>query len=235
MPFVTAVYGYSRKNNEIGPDTTLCAFTPERTAKSNIYATRMETEGVLFELDRFEVLRWLQRNKVIDEDIDNMSEAEVKAWFIRNCDESSISSFGEIDDETTQYRLKYVFELLHTISHQLIRQASALSGLDKSSLSEYVFCNIPAVFIYCQSSQGSNLGAMFSAMEAQLSTWLETAITEVSQCIFDPVCKNEKGACAGCLFLNDISCRYMNKHLDRKLLIGHTDSAGRHLTGFWEE
>lgn len=234
VPFVTAVYGYSRKNNEVGPDTTLCAFTPERAAKSNIYATRMETEGVLFELNRVEVLKWLQRNGVIDEDIDQMSDAEVKAWFIRNCDENAISTFGEID-ETTQYRMKAVFELLHTISHQLIRQAAALSGLDKSSLSEYLFCNIPAVFIYCQSSQGSNLGAMFSAMEAQLSTWLETAMNEVDQCIFDPVCKNEKGACAGCLFLNDISCRYMNKHLDRRLLIGHTDPGGKHLSGFWEE
>ena len=240
VPFVTAVYGYSRKNNEIGgkDNIVLCAFTPEKAAKSNIYATRMETEGVLFELDRTEVLRWLQDNGIIDEDINTMSEAEKKAWFIRNCDENAINAFGEIDGgmgETTQYRLKFVFELLHTISHQLIRQAAALSGLDKSSLSEYIFCNIPAVFIYCQSSQGSNLGAMFSAMEAQLATWLTTAITEVEQCIFDPVCKSEKGACAGCLYLNDISCRYMNKHLDRRLLIGYTDSMGKHLTGFWEE
>lgn len=235
VPFVTAVYGYTRKNNEVKDDTTLCAFTPERTAKSNIYATRMETEGVLFELDRLEVLRWLKRNNVISEDIDQMSDAEVKAWFMRSCDESLISSFGEIEEENSRQALTSVFELLHTISHQLIRQAAALSGLDKSSLSEYIFCNIPAIFIYCQSSQGSNLGAMFSAMEAQLSTWIETAMTEVDQCIFDPVCKNEKGACAGCLFLNDISCRYMNKHLDRRLLIGYTDSQGRHLSGFWEE
>lgn len=236
VPFVMAVYGYSRVNNEIAGKTKLCAFNPENATKSNIYATRMETEGVLFELDRHAILRWLVKNKIISdlEYSESMSEAEVKAWFLRNCTHSSISAFGEID-EAVDYRLAWVFKLMHSISHELIRQAAAICGLDKSSISEYIFTEIPAIFIYCQNTQGFNLGAMFSAMESQLNVWITSAMEEIEQCVFDPVCREETGACAGCLFLTDVSCHYMNKLLDRRLLTGCTRPDGTRIYGFWEE
>ena len=236
VPFVMAVYGYSRQNNEITGNTKLCAFNPENATKSNIYATRMETEGVLFELDRRAILRWLIKNQVISnlEYAEHMSDAEVKAWFLRQCNQSAITTFGEIDD-AVEYRLYWVFRLLHSISHELIRQASTISGLDKSSISEYIFTEIPAIFIYCQNTQGFNLGAMFSAMEAQLDVWITSAMDEIEQCIFDPVCREETGACAGCLYLTDVSCHYMNKQLDRRLLTGFTKTDGTRIFGFWEE
>ena len=236
VPFVMAVYGYSRKDNEIKGDTKLCAFTKEKNARSNIYATRMETEGVLFELDRREVLRWMQRNGWISniEYNDAMPEEEIKAWFLNNCDESKISYYGSVD-EAKEDRFYRVFKLLHSISHALLRQAATITGLDKSSLAEYIFSDVPAVFIYCQNSQGFNLGAMQSAMESQLDYWINGAISESYQCIFDPVCKDETGACAGCLFLNDVSCHYFNRQLDRRYLIGYTDNEGKHTYGFWEE
>ena len=237
VPFISAVYGYSRKHNEVGKeDTKLCAFVKEKATKSNIYATKMETEGVLFEIDRRAILKWLQANNVINssEYYEDMSDDEVKAWFLQNCDDSVVSPFGEID-EAIHYRFAWVFKLMHSISHELIRQAAVISGLDKSSLSEYLFTGIPAIFIYCQNAQGFNLGAMFSAMEAQLDYWINSSREEIYQCIFDPVCREEEGACAGCLFLNDISCHYMNKHLDRRLLTGYSDSNGNHVVGFWEE
>lgn len=236
VPFVMAVYGYSRQNNEITDVTKLCAFNPENATKSNIYATRMETEGVLFEIDRRAILRWLVQNKVIAdvEYSDSMSDAEVKAWFLRNCNHDAITTFGEIDD-SVDYRFFWVFRLIHSLSHELIRQAAIISGLDKSSISEYLFSEIPAIFIYCQNTQGFNLGAMFSAMESQLNFWISSAMEEIQQCVFDPVCRDESGACAGCLFLTDVSCHYMNKQLDRRLLTGYTKSDGMRIFGFWED
>ena len=236
VPFVMAVYGYSRKDNEIKGDTKLCAFSKEKNTRSNIYATRMETEGVLFELDRRAVLRWMQKNGWISdlEYNDAMPEEEVKAWFLNNCDESKISYYGSVD-ESKDYRFHRIFKLLHSISHALLRQAAVITGLDKSSLAEYLFVDIPAIFIYCQNSQGFNLGAMQSAMESQLDYWINGAITESYQCIFDPVCKDENGACAGCLYLNDVSCHYFNRQLDRRYLIGYTDNEGKHIYGFWED
>ena len=237
VPFVTAVYGYSRRNNEIGGNTRLCAFEREKGTKSNIYATKMETEGVLFEVDRREILRWMQRNGWITaaDYNDDMPEKEVKAWFLRNCDESKINTYGKFKDEGKDGAFVHVFTLLHSISHQLLREASVVTGLDKNSMAEYIFCDIPAIFIYCQNSQGFNLGAMQSAMEAKLDYWINHSVSDAYQCIFDPVCKEENGACAGCLFLNDISCNYFNRQLDRRYLIGHTDNEGTHTYGFWED
>ena len=236
VPFVMAVYGYSRTSNDIKGPVKICAFSQESATRSNIYATRMETEGIIFELDRRAVLRWLVKNNVITslDYQETMSEAEVKAWFLRSCNQSSVSVFGEID-ESIHKPMSWVFKLLHSISHELIRQASRICGLDKSSISEYLFAEIPAVFVYCQNTQGFNLGAMFSAMEAQLNVWITSAMEEIQQCVFDPVCRDETGACAGCLFLTDVSCHYMNKLLDRRLLTGYTRPDGTRVYGFWEE
>lgn len=238
VPFIMAVYGYSRKENQItNKGTCLCAFSRENATRSNIYATRMETEGVLFELDRRMILSWLVSLHVIDslEYQESMSDEEVKAWFLNNMNSANIPMYNNID-EAAHPRFFKVYRLLHSISHILIKQAASVCGLDKNSLSEYLFCEIPAVFIYCQNSQGFNLGAMFSAVEAQFADWVRMAMTEVNQCIFDPVCLSETGACAGCLYLNDVSCVHFNKDLDRRLLIGYTNpSTGNHEKGFWEE
>lgn len=73
-------------------------------------------------------------------------------------------------------------------------------------------------------------------MESKIDSWLNTASTEIKQCIFDPVCQNDKGACSGCMYLGDITCNHFNLDLDRRLLIGHTDlTTGKKIFGFWED
>lgn len=240
VPFVSAVYGYCRKSNEIGKSlgkarVNIHAFPRESGSRSNIYATKLETEGILFEVDKRAILKWLIRNGIISdtEYSDSMDETELKAWFLNHCS-GIIPMYGEIDDGQPVF--KKVFSLLHTISHAIIRHAEAYTGLDKNSLAEYIFPNIPSVFIYCQNVQGFDLGAMFSAMESKIDSWLNTASTEIKQCIFDPVCQNDKGACSGCMYLGDITCNHFNLDLDRRLLIGHTDlTTGKKIFGFWED
>ena len=55
------------------------------------------------------------------------------------------------------------------------------------------------------------------------------------KCIFDPICINHDKACAGCLFLNEVSCQHFNKDLDRSYLCGHYDvQAQKKIKGYWE-
>lgn len=244
VPFVFCSYGYTRKksdpegdSNDYNKKLTLNAFPAEYKDKKNVYASNLNTEGVLFEFDKKRIIEWLIKNEFINNnempnDLNN--DAELKRWFINEVDITKIPTFTKInkDDDKITY---YVYNLLHSISHALIRQAAQLCGLDKNSLSEYIFPSVPAVFIYCQNSQGFSLGALFNLFEAYFDRWLKLMLLEVEKCVFDPICIDRDRACAGCLYLNEVSCTHFNKDLDRRFLIGHYDkTTGNRIYGFWE-
>lgn len=235
VPIVFSSYGYTRLER-CGEGVKLHGF-PQEMAKRNVYATRLETEGVLFELDRSKVLNWLlENNYICQNDMPkDMSDDGMKMWFLDRVHPNLIMPFSEIDGNGDGAITKYVYTLLHSISHTLINEASEICGLDKSSLSEYILPNIPAVFIYCSNSQGFNMGALYSAFQTQLDKWLKRAFERVKKCIFDPVCINKEKACAGCLYLNEVSCRHFNKDLDRSYLCGYFDNQEqKKLKGYWE-
>jgi hypothetical protein len=235
VPIVFSSYGYTRLER-CGEGVKLHGF-PQEMAKRNVYATRLETEGVLFELDRAKVLNWLLENGFICQNDmpTDMSDEGIKMWFLDRIHPDLIMPFSEIDGNGNGAITKHVYTLLHSISHALINEASEICGLDKSSLSEYILPNIPAVFIYCSNSQGFNMGALYSAFQTQLDKWLKRAFERIKKCIFDPVCINKEKACAGCLYLNEVSCRHFNKDLDRSYLCGYFDNQEqKKLKGYWE-
>lgn len=129
-----------------------------------------------------------------------------------------------------------IYTLLHSISHELIRAVAELCGLERNSLSEYIFPNAPAILIYCQNTQGFTLGALKSTFESSFADWLDDAAQKAKRCVFDPICEDRYKACAGCLFLNEISCEHFNKDLDRTFLKGYQDPVtGKRIHGFWED
>src|SRR5690606_10491241 len=151
---------------------------------------------------------WLLKNNIIDPVIDNVpqdltNETEVKAWFMNKVNANSIKTFSAIDEESDKIT-KYVYSLIHSLSHSILRQCANLCGLDKNSLSEYIFPNIPAFLIYCQNSQGLNIGALFNVFEAYFDKLLESTKEEIEKCVFDPVCIDRDHACSGCIYLNEV-------------------------------
>lgn len=238
VPIIFSAYGYTRKEKEPKDGIKLHGF-PQEMAKKNVYATRLETEGILLELDRDRLLAWLVENGLIDEqDLPNdMSEYGQKLWFLDRVRPNRILPFSEIEDNDSNGRItKRVYTLLHSIAHVLISEAAELCGLDKNSLSEYILPNIPAIFIYCSNSQGFDMGALYSMFQTHLDKWLLHAKERAQKCIFDPVCISREKACAGCLFLNEVSCRHFNKDLDRSYLCGYYDVVTHvKLHGFWED
>ena len=242
IPFIQCSYGFTREfmDNVSAPKgnpVVLVGFPDELPEKKTVYATRLKTEGVLFELDRVKILNWLVKNGIIqasDLPVNMDDDTEVKAWFINNIDTGLIEPFSILNEEDAI--TYYVYRLVHTISHTLIISAAELCGLDKNSLSEYIFPAIPAIFIYCQNTQGFNMGALFSVFEMYFDKWLEGANKVAGECIFDPICVEHEAACAGCIFTNEISCQHFNHDLDRTMLIGKYDKEnGKRFWGFWEE
>lgn len=237
IPFVSCSYGYTRVESEYKDGVQLHAFTEETSGRKNIYAVKMHTEGILIEFDQKRIIEWLIQNQFIaDEDIpDTSSEQELKLWFINHIQSSIIHPFSNINEDESK-ETYYVYRLLHSISHLLIRAAADIGGLGKDSLSEYIFPSVPSVLIYCQNSQGFNLGSLFNTFEAYFDKWLLRANSNAQKCVFDPICLERHKACTGCLFLNEISCEHFNKDLDRSLIIGHLNKETRKRTiGFWEE
>lgn len=236
IPFVSCSYGYTREKSEPGDGVVLHAFKEEYNGIKNIYATKLNTEGVLFEFDRVKILSWLCKNNYVEHStIPNLDDEEaVKLWFVNNVRPELIKPFSKIDPANAA--TYYVYNLIHTLSHLLIRSAASMCGLDKNSISEYILPSVPAILIYCQNSQGFNLGALFNIFEAYFDKWMNSTYTGAQKCIFDPICIERYKACTGCLFLNEVSCQHFNHDLDRTLIIGSVDRATstRHW-GFWEE
>ena len=236
VPIVSCSYGFTRKE-QFGDRIKLRGF-PREMEKRNIYAARLETEGVLFELDRKKVIDWLLENHMITEQDKPKSDDDydLKMWFLDRIQTGLITPFTEIDDTGDKGRItKAVYTLIHSVSHALIREAAEICGLDKSSLSEYILPNIPAIFVYCANSQGFSMGALYSAFQSQFDKWMKHASENSKKCIFDPLCINHDKACAGCLFLNEVSCKHFNKDLDRSYLCGFFDVQKQEkLKGYWE-
>lgn len=236
VPIVFCSYGFTRKE-QFGDRIKLRGF-PREMEKRNVYAARLETEGVLFEIDRKRIIGWLLENGFIS-DLDKPKsddEYDLKMWFLDRIQTRLITPFTEIDDPSDNGKItKAVYTLIHSISHALIREAAEICGLDKSSLSEYILPNIPAIFIYCANSQGFSMGALYNAFQSQFDKWLKHSKENSKKCIFDPICINHDKACAGCLFLNEVSCKHFNKDLDRSYLCGYFDvQEQKKIKGFWE-
>lgn len=237
IPFVSCSYGYTRGESEYKNGVQLHAFKEEKRGRKNIYAIKMDTEGILFEFDRKRILQWLLKNEFIGQDDapDVESDDEIKMWYINHIKQDVIRTFSAIDEAETP-ETYYVYRLIHSISHLLIRAVAEIGGLGKDSLSEYIFPGIPAVLIYCQNSQGFNLGSLSNTFEAYFDRWLNKAYCSAQKCVFDPICIERHKACTGCLFLNEVSCEHFNKDLDRALVVGHLEkSTKKRIFGYWEE
>lgn len=241
IPLLNCVYGYTRRESDpkVSPEAglTLRALKEERQGFKNIYGVKLSTEGILFELDRGRVITWMVRNGMLDENLapDLNDEEALKLWFLNNINLGAITTFSSIDSQMHKYTA-YVYNLVHSVCHALIKESEDFSGLDKNSLGEYLFPNVPGFFIYSQNSQGTSLGSLFSLYTSVLNKWIYRAAESVNKCVFDPICIDRDRACLGCLYINEISCKHFNKDLDRRFLVGYTDMiTNNKVYGYWED
>jgi hypothetical protein len=80
------------------------------------------------------------------------------------------------------------------------------------------------------------MGALYNAFQSHFDRWMRHARERSKKCILDPICIDKQKACAGCLFLNEVSCQHFNKDLDRGYLCGYYDKQKQEkFTGFWED
>lgn len=223
VEIVSCSYGYTRKVTDpqsAKKSLKLVSFSKDGDSEKTLaFGTKLETEGILFDIDRVKILNWLLANKVIEEsqmpDVDN--DEAVKKWFAQNVHGDRVSTFGEMDqdDEIT----KNVFRLLHSMSHAFIKTAGEMSGLSANSITELIFIDTCSIFIYSQSNQGQVLGSLSGMVESIYSRFLRRVYIDNRECVFDPICVDrDESACQGCLIIADSSCKFFNTNLGRKYM-----------------
>lgn len=243
IEIINCTYGYTRRsvnpanNQNKNARLKLNAFDKTKDGMANlVFGARLETEGILFEIDKVKIIKWLLINKVIDESQvpDLEDSVSVKKWFSEYVKGEAISLFGDIEDASGI--TNNIFALLHSIAHALMKTAGELSGLAVNSLSEMIFAETASVFIYAQSSQGIPLGALSGMAESKYIFFIKNVLEDNKSCIFDPICTDrDDSACNACLHLPETSCSYFNQSLGRKYLYTlEKTNENEVMTGFWE-
>lgn len=188
--------------------------------KFNVFSFVLDTEGILVEIDRIKIISWLKDNDILSKDV-AIDEKNAKKWFLNNIHLDAISSFDDIPDSDEFIFTKIVYTLLHTISHLLIKSAGLHSGIDTNSIAELLFPINSSIFIYCSTLEGITLGALSTMFEENYSIFVNDAMTEYENCMFDPICsKEQNGVCLACGYISEVSCVNFNKNLSRILLYG---------------
>ncbi len=205
---------------------------PELVGTVPILAREAEHEGILFSLSAPRVLTWLERNGIALPKTD-AGESPLTAIL------KSLEPIDRFHDRIWSTSLRrYVFGLVHTLSHLVMRAATRFAGAERTSLSEYVFLPLLGGVVYDNASV-FQLGGLRTLARDHLESFLDALSDEACRCIYDPDCIDHRGACHGCIHSPEICCRVFNHGLSRAFLLGGhapwADVAESHrLVGFWE-
>lgn len=264
FPIQTFVYGYTRGSRaEDESKLQSFSQNASDGDGTPIFVDTSETEAVQFDLKPERVLLWLACNipetsdpasvrgpitlPTVDpddessiaaarRDISDLETEEQWAFLINHL--SPVDRYGRFEtttDSTVEGMVtEHVFQLLHTVSHILLKQASTISGFDRTNLSEYLFPRGLSIVIYANNREEFNIGGMNTMVEQQLDNLLGQAETHGNECLMDPVCSQRGGACLSCLHVSEISCSYFNQVLSRDYLYGSRPNTGRSIRGYWQ-
>jgi DNA-directed RNA polymerase subunit RPC12/RpoP len=250
LPVITATYGYTRRSfeptyQELGSaalPTQVRPFSslddraarrlgqPELKGTIPIVAREAEHEGLFLALDQSRVLRWLSANGI---SLSSQDSAEIVAIL------RSLEQVDRYYDDIWKCSIRrYVFGLIHTLSHVAMRAASRFAGVERTSISEYIFLPLLGTVIFDNSSN-FRLGGIESMVRHQLAAFLECLSDAALDCLYDPDCIDHRGACHGCVHSPEISCRVFNHGLSRSFLLGGhapwSDVASeQQIVGYWQ-
>lgn len=241
IEIINCTYGYTRKASDPANNQNkkcrlkLNAYDKVRNDNSNlVYGSKLETEGILFEISQKKIIEWLRLNNIVLEEQmpDLEDDLAIKKWFAEYVKGEVISAFGEIDE--LEKITKNVFALLHSMSHAFIKTAGEISGLASNSLTEIIIVETASIFMYAQTTQAIPLGALSGMAENNYAQFLNKVYTQSRNCVFDPICTDrDDTSCSACMIIPEISCNHFNNELGRRYLYS-IETKDKPIIGFWE-
>lgn len=212
FPIGLTAIGYTRVSKSTN-DSVLNPF-PQVEGKTPLYTVTTQTEALYFQLDPARVTTWLIRNGILNGTVPEDSN-DAWPWLYRNC-----PGLGEVRQHPNYHSLgaEAVRTLLHSISHVFLRNIE-WSGYSAQSLGEYMLPEGLACVLYANRYTDTKVGGLITLFEQELQRWMESSLQNGEDCVFDPFCSEDGGACVGCLH-REYNCPEFNQQLSRSTLFG---------------
>jgi hypothetical protein len=220
-------FGYSRM--QAGPvlhdkrhmnmPVRLRLFPPVRddgVMKNPIYVVQQANQAIYVRLDEQRVMAWLQA--LACQDMFTLSAGQcvgAGALSVATRMDRFLETLPRGESPPTYL---YLYTLLHSYAHLVMRQVSEYSGLDLGSLGEYLFPADLAFVIYRNGTTMDlgNLSAMWrNSGRAMLGSLLDP---RAAQCGTGSLCTTRGGSCPDCLMIPETSCIASNKLVSRAVL-----------------
>lgn len=115
---------------------------------------------------------------------------------------------------------RYVYTLLHSYAHLLMKAIAEFSGLDVGSLGEYLF---PAdlAFVVYRNGTTMDLGNLSSLWRNHDNIFLRHLLEPMThRCASGSLCDSKGSACPDCILVPETSCIAQNRLLSRSVLAG---------------
>ncbi|WP_405290627.1 hypothetical protein [Methanobrevibacter sp.] len=207
---IGVIRGINKSDENIAPHFEPHWKSPKDKDIFRAFSFPFETEGIMFDLDKERLVDWIFENS--DKTRDSTISAEEFLF--------------ELDETSEEY--ENLKTLIHTFSHILISRSSLYTGLNSDSCGELLFPKAGSFLIY--STSNINIGGFSFVFENSLFEWFNNVKLEVNDCVFDPTCIDEHGACFSCVYLPEFVCSHFNQYLDRDVFLGEN----RFKKGYWE-
>lgn len=196
------------------PKTTI-----DEDNKHPVYILQQDNEAIYVRLKEEDVMEWLQLIQPREGLCNDPLGAQVlKSFFPMTAYLDNLPGRGN-SAEGPLLSLA-VYTLLHTFAHHVMNAIADLSGLDISSMGEYIF---PAdfSFIVYRSGATTDLGNISSMLRNNAPAFLDYLLNSHSlRCGAGTLCASRGGACPDCVMIPEVSCLAQNKLLSRSVLIG---------------
>lgn len=186
------------------------------TSKTPVYVVQQGNEALYVRLKEEHVMSWLKALDCPDM-FELPGEEKIGAGLLTGA--FPMSTFlDRLPESPAPYTYLYLYTLLHSFSHLVMKHVSEYSGLDLGSLGEYIFPADLAFVVYRNGTTMDlgNLSAMWrNAGTAMLASMLTPRST---QCGTGSLCTHRGGACPDCIMVPETSCIAGNKLLSRAVL-----------------
>ncbi|QXN25033.1 hypothetical protein KVP08_021270 [Shewanella putrefaciens] len=214
-------------------------FEPLRNGKRPIYVVTQANEAIYVRLNPSQVYKWLRAVGVVDlPEWDESASVKLGGKILEVA--QPFGRYFSLLKEGDASTYRYVYTLLHTYAHVVMKNVAELSGLDLGSMGEYIF-PLDFAFVVYRNGTTMDLGNLSSLWRNENNQFLERLLmSSTHRCNSGRLCDTSGGACPDCIMIPETSCIAQNQLLSRAVLKGgpspREDSThkGKKIPGFLE-
>lgn len=181
-----------------------------------VYVVQQSNEAIYVRLKEDLVLEWLRALNCPDMFELNAGES-IGAGLLAAAQPMTpfLDSLPETSNPPVYF---YLYTLLHSYSHLLMKHVSEYSGLDVGSLGGYIFPADLAFVVYRNGTTMDlgNLSALWR--NAGMAMLIAMLGSKATQCGTGSLCTERGGSCPDCVMMPETSCVAGNKLLSRSVL-----------------